>query len=358
MTREKTTTVLITGLGAPGAPGIIKSLRLNGERDLKIVGVDSAADDASGAGMVNAVYSVPIARDPMFIDSLLSICREEKVDVVIPLVTAELPVLADAIGRFEREGIKVQVSSPESLGNANNKFALMSFCGQRGIPVPEFRLVRSREEFEKKAFELGYPDRKICFKPPVSNGMRGFRVIDDTSERMEKLIYEKPDNVYIGYEEFLQIADDADFFPELLLMEYLPGEEYSVDVLVENGNYIASIPRSREKIKMGISFVGVAVNDEEIMEYSRMVVEALGLHGNIGLQFRRDAAGVPKLIESNPRVQGTIVLCTAAGYNMVYNSVKLALGEPLPTFDPKWGTKMVRYWEEIFFDRNGKGFRL
>jgi len=83
-----------------------------------------------------------------------------------------------------------------------------------------------------------------------------------------------------------------------------------------------------------------------------------GLNGNIGLQFRRDENGVPKLIESNPRVQGTIVLCTASGYNMVYNSVKLALGESPMPFEPKWGTKMVRYWEEIFYDRDGESFVL
>jgi len=235
---------------------------------------------------------------------------------------------------------------------------LMSFCAKEGIPVPEFYLVKSVEEFEKRVSDLGYPERKVCFKPPVSNGMRGFRIIDDSPRRMEKLIYEKPDNVYIGYEEFLQIADDADFFPELLVMEYLPGEEYSVDLLADNGRYIASIPRLREKIKMGISFVGITVEDEEIMEYSKMVTETLGLNGNIGLQFRRDENGVPKLIESNPRVQGTIVLCTASGYNMVYNSVKLALGESPMPFEPKWGTKMVRYWEEIFYDRDGESFVL
>jgi carbamoyl-phosphate synthase large subunit len=86
--------------------------------------------------------------------------------------------------------------------------------------------------------------------------------------------------------------------------------------------------------------------------------ETLGLNGNIGLQFRRDENGLPKLIESNPRVQGTIVLCTASGYNMVYNSVKLALGESPMPFEPKWGTKMVRYWEEIFYDSDGESFVL
>ena len=37
---ENTVTVLMTGAGAPGAPGIIRCLRKNGERSIRIVGVD------------------------------------------------------------------------------------------------------------------------------------------------------------------------------------------------------------------------------------------------------------------------------------------------------------------------------
>ena len=33
-------TVLMTGCGAPGAPGIIKGFRNNGERSIRLIGVD------------------------------------------------------------------------------------------------------------------------------------------------------------------------------------------------------------------------------------------------------------------------------------------------------------------------------
>jgi carbamoyl-phosphate synthase large subunit len=136
-------------------------------------------------------------------------------------------------------------------------------------------------------------------------------------------------------------------------MEYLPGDEYSVDVLVDNGRFISAIPRSRDHIKMGISFVGTVVHDTEIIKYSRRVVEGLKLNGNIGLQFKRDKTGIPKIIESNPRVQGTIVLCTAAGENMVYEAVKLGIGEEVTVPKVNWGVKMIRYWDELFIDSNG-----
>ena len=342
---------MITGAGAPGAPGIIKSLRL-GDKGVKIVGVDAALSESIGIGMVDKSYKIPLANDPDFIKEVLNIAVLESVDVIIPLVTRELLVFSETKHMFAEQGINVIVSDHKQLDIANNKYNLMQFCKDNDVPVPDFYLVKSIGEFKQKAYELGYPGKKICFKPPVSNGLRGFRIIDDSQNKMESLLNEKPNNVFIGFDEFIQIANDADFFPELLLMEYLPGEEYSVDVLAHKGKYIQAIPRSRDKIKMGISFVGRAVEDNKILDYSKQLVEKLGLHGNIGIQFRRDVNGVPKIIESNPRVQGTIVLCTAAGFNMVHNAVMLNTGQELPEYDIKWGTKMIRYWEESFFDKD------
>ncbi|MGB9596889.1 MAG: ATP-grasp domain-containing protein, partial [Candidatus Poribacteria bacterium] len=134
--------------------------------------------------------------------------------------------------------------------------------------------------------------------------------------------------------------------------------EYSVDVLANQGEPILVIPRLREKITMGISFVGITKNNKEIIKASQQIVKTLMLNGNIGLQFKEDENGIPKIIESNPRVQGTIVLCTASGANMVYLAVKLALRENIVIPEVKWNTKMIRYWNEIYYDENGYAFTL
>jgi carbamoyl-phosphate synthase large subunit len=353
MKKLKPIRVFITGVGAPGAPGIIKSLRKVTERKIEITGGDANLSNSSGAGLLDRTFSIPFPESPDFIDKVLSICTNEKIDVVIPLVTRELMVFAENKERFALKGISVSVSDPEPLRIANNKYLLMKFCRENNIPTPDFRLVNTLQEFRDGAAQLGYPPEKICFKPPVSNGLRGFRIIDDSHDRMHTLMNEKPNNIYIGFDEFVSICNSADYFPELLVMEYLPGEEYSVDVLADNGRFISAIPRSRDYIKMGISFAGTTVNDMEIIRYSKSVVEGLKLHGNIGLQFKRDKNGVPKIIESNPRVQGTIVLCAAAGENMVYEALKTGIGEKPVIHEINWGVKMIRYWDEIFLDKDG-----
>lgn len=358
MKKLKSINVFITGAGAPGAPGIIKSLRYVTEREIRITGGDASVATAVGAGLLDKIIQIPPADSPDFAKELLRICIREKADVVLPLVTRELIPLSKQKQKFRACGITVSVSDTRALETANNKYLLMKFCRDNDIPVPEFQLVNTLEQFEQAAVRLGYPDRKICFKPPVSNGQRGFRIINDSQDRMVSLLNEKPNNVFIGYDEFATICNSSSFFPELIVMEYLPGEEYSVDVLVDNGRFISAIPRSRDHIKMGISFVGTTVNDKEIIDYSRRIVEGLGLNGNIGLQFRRDGNGTPKIIESNPRLQGTIVLCTAAGENMVYKAVKLAMGEDPGKPGVRWGVRMIRYWDELFLDENGNKIEI
>lgn len=353
MKKLKDIKILITGAGAPGAPGIIKSLRKVTERKIEIYGGDANTGNSVGVGLLDKTFQIPFAESSDFIEKVLAICLNEKIDIIIPLVTRELFVFASNKNLFLENGIAVSVSDPEPLNTANNKYLLMKYCRENNIPVPGFYLVKSMGEFKEAATQLGHPEEKICFKPPVSNGLRGFRIIEESQDRLFSLLNEKPNNVYIGFDEFISICNAGSYFPELILMEYLPGDEYSVDVLVDNGKYISAIPRSRDHIKMGISFVGTVVKDNEIIDYSRKVVEGLKLNGNIGLQFKRDKNGIPKIIESNPRVQGTIVLCTAAGENMVYEAVKIGLGEKTEIPEIKWGVKMIRFWDELFLDSNG-----
>ena len=351
-------TVLITGAGAPGAPGIIKSLRKVKERKIRIIGVDMDSD-SSGFAMVDGGYVGERAESKDFIAKILKICEEEDVDVVIPLVTNELMKFARSLSEFERIGTKVVISSPEGLEIVNNKHHLMQICKENNLPTPQFYKVQSWDEFESAIYDLSYPELPVCFKPPVSRGSRGFRILKEDVNRLDLLMNYKPTDLFTTLEEVSKVLKNAEPFPELLVMDYLLGKEYSVDILVNDGKALIVIPRLREKIKMGISFVGTTEDNEAIIKYSKKVVNLLGLHGNIGLQFKLDANDIPKIIESNPRVQGTIVLCTAAGVNMVYDAVKLALGEQIhdKQEDVKWGVKMIRYWDEVYVE-DGKYFSI
>ncbi|MFW6376892.1 MAG: ATP-grasp domain-containing protein [archaeon] len=352
---EADVSVLMTGAGAPGAWGIIRSLRSTDEREVYIVGVDMDPD-AYGLALVDEQYRVPAGGDDGYVPRIADIVSEVGVDVVLPLTTDELQPLAN---NREEIDARVMVSDPEALGIANDKAALYGFLEDNDFDsAPDFRRVEDESSFAEAVESLGYPDEPVCFKPVVGSGMRGFRVLDPAADRATRLLEEKPGEPVTTLEEIRPVLASADPFPELVVMEYLPGKEYSVDALAMGDDVGPVVPRSRAKTRAGISFRGVVERDETLIDEASAICRDLGLEYNVNLQFKHDADGNPKLIEINPRVAGTIIMCVGAGANLPYLGVKHALGESIPDVNVQWGTWMARYWNEIFRKPSGETFHV
>jgi carbamoyl-phosphate synthase large subunit len=345
----------MTGAGAPGASGILRSLRTAPFLDAHVVGVDMD-DSAYGLALVDEAFTVPPGDDPDYVSRMAAIARVVDADVVLPLTTAELQPLADERHVFDAT---VMVSPADALAVANDKAALYEFLAAEGFDcVPDYRTVDTRRGFEAVVEDLGYPEEPVCFKPPVASGKRGFRILDDREDRLTRLLEEKPDAAVTTLEEVLPVLTSADSFPELAVMEYLPGEEYSVDALAMGESVGPVVPRTRSRTRAGITFQGSVERRPDLVEEAGAVCRTLGLEYNVNLQFREDASGTPRLLEINPRVAGTIVMCVGAGANLPALAVAHALGESLPAVDVDWGTSMVRYWTEVFHSPDGQPFHV
>jgi carbamoyl-phosphate synthase large subunit len=339
--------ILMTGAGAPGAAGIIKCLQQNPSFNITVADADS---NAIGKHLIKNFEIIPFATDVNFIEAVLAGCRKHNIHVLLPLVTKELIPLALHKKDFEANGVKVLVSEAASLEIANNKSKLYEFLQWRGIDVPDFRIIETIDQFKTAAAELGYPGKTICFKPSESNGSRGFRIINADLDEAHLLFNEKPNASFISYNDAVRILSSKSF-PELLLSEFLPGEEYSVDCLANNGNTIIAVPRLRKKMINGITAEGEFVKDENIITYCAQIIQELKLHGNIGIQVKKSAAGKFLILEINPRVQGTIAAALGAGVNLPALAVKQELGLTITPgeMDVKWGTKFGSYRTEVFF---------
>jgi carbamoyl-phosphate synthase large subunit len=142
-------------------------------------------------------------------------------------------------------------------------------------------------------------------------------------------------------------ATTADF----VVQEYLPGAEYSVDVLADaSGRVIASVPRVRERIDSGVSVAGRTMHDAELERLGAAVVTLAGLTYVANVQFRRDAAGRAALLEVNPRAPGTLALTVASGVDMPRLALDSLRGMPLPASAGFREVAMVRYLEERFVE--------
>ena len=337
----------MTGAGAPGAPGIIQCLLQQNTVELTVADAD---ENAIGRYLHPAFVLIPKAGDDNFISAMLKICIERKIEFVLPLVTKELLPLAQNKQQFEEAGVKVLVSSQEAISISNDKAACYSFLHANHIAVPKFFVVKTAKAFIAAAQALGYPHSTFCFKPSQSNGSRGFRVVDPAVDEVDLLFNHKPQNTFITYDKAEAIFLSKSF-PELLVMEYLPGEEYSVDCIAQDGEAKLVVPRVRKKMINGITVQGTFVHDDDVIQYCKTVIKAVKLHGNVGIQVKKNAAGAPVLLEINPRVQGTIVAALGAGVNLPLLAVKQEAGIPIgpEELSIRWGTHFSRYWTEVFY---------
>ncbi len=332
--------VLITGAGAPGIIGTIYSIRNNFDgRKCHIIGTDSNAK-VVGKTFADSFHTIPKADTPRYLEELLAICERTGTEVLIPQNTVELEILADNRQSFERIGTKVLVSDSEAVSSANDKERIAEIARSNDIPTAISFSADNAHDLLEKAGRLGWPNIPVVVKPPNSNGSRGLRVIDESVDLKRRFYEEKQGDVLTKMEVLLKVLGDD--FPRLMVMEYLPGLEYSVDVLC--AERVTAVPRLRTAIRSGITFAGRLDRQVDIIDYSERLCEVLGLKYAVGLQLKMDEDDVPKLLESNPRVQGTMVMSTLAGANIIYGAVKHALGEVVPVFNIDWDLELMRYW--------------
>jgi carbamoyl-phosphate synthase large subunit len=337
------TTILVTACGAPGTAALLRGLRENGEREVRLVGVDMA-ERAVGKHLCDAFHLVPAGADPGYADAVLEIVERERVDVVLPQSSFDLPGLAEARERFP---VPVLVSSPETVRRSNDKAETYELLQRIGVPTIEFRRVAGGRQVEAAARELGYPDRPVCFKPVFSSGSRGFRVLDPTVDRAHQLLHERPGSVAMRLEEALELLPETGG-TELLVMEVAEGGERTIDGIAGGGRILLGHPKTRESMRAGLAMYFVTLDEPELMEIGDRIVRELEIDWffNIQLVGRH-------VIEVNPRIS-TIVY--QEDLNLPWLGVKRALGEisddELAALQPRVrpGRTALRYFDQLEWD--------
>jgi carbamoyl-phosphate synthase large subunit len=310
----KDVTVLVSACGAPGMAALLRALRENGERRVRLVGTDMS-ERAVGRLLCDAFRLVPPGSDPAFADAVLDVCAAEGVDVVLPQSSFDLAGLAAARERFD---VPVLVSSPETVRRSNDKAECYALLHRIGVPAPAFRRVRGAAAVAEAARELGYPERPVCFKPVFGSGSRGFRVLDPEVDRAHQLLHERPGSVAMRLEEAVELLP-ADGGPDLLVMELATGGERTIDGIADGHRIVLGHPKTRESMRAGLAMYFVTLDDPGLMELAERIVAALEIEHFFNIQLVGE-----HVIEVNPRIS-TVVY--QEDLNLPYLGVKRALGE-------------------------------
>jgi len=310
--------ILITGAGGAAAVSVWKSLA--GQHELTMADMDPLA---AGLYLVPADRRLIIPRgdDPALIPALFEACKARRVEALLPTVDAELAPVATEHARFAAIGVQLPISPVECLRICRDKQLLLEKV-KGHVPIPE-----------NEPLTQAVADRVTSFprlvKPRAGAGSRGV--------------------AKIGSREDLEaLPKDGSY----LLQEFLPGEEYSVDVYVaRDGRVVGAVPRERMKIDSGIAVASRTISVPEVIQSAVKTATTIGIRGTANVQFKRAADGVFKLLEVNPRFPGTLPLTVAAGIDMPKLMADELMGKRLPDGPiPFRELMVVRYWTEHYVD--------
>jgi carbamoylphosphate synthase large subunit len=238
----------------------------------------NTVDDHGKFVYTNYIPNIPFIDEDNFIESINGIIKENKIDFIIP---AHDSVVLKMAKHQNEINSRVITSTHETCEICRSKLKTYKrFEGIINIP----RIYETEDE-------INFP---VFLKPEVGQGSKGtFKVYD-----------KKNIEFYLGKD------------PTLLILEYLPGKEYTVDCFTDrSGNLLFSEGRERYRINNGISVNSKPVKDLRFKEIAEKINNTISFRGVWFFQVKERSSGDLVLMEIAPRIAGTMGLYRNMGIN-------------------------------------------
>jgi carbamoyl-phosphate synthase large subunit len=304
--------ILITGAGGSTASYLCRSL----EKKYQIILCD-ANPDCAGLHSKYKSYVVPFGSDPKFEEVLTKIIEENNIDYAAPGCDTELSKFWNMKEKFGN--LRLILPNKDFIDLSLNKKELME-------------KLRDKKISDIKT----YTKQKAMFpafvKPIKGSGSRNAHKIN-SKDQLE------------GYFKLYGYNED-----EVLIQEFIGGQEYTVSVIVNNKNKIINIVPKKIIFKRGITRIAVSEKNEEINRVCKQIVEFFKPCGpfNVQLVVREE---IPYIFEINPRISTTTVLTSEVAGNEIELVIDNFDKENINSdFDFEENVFMARYEESIFYE--------
>lgn len=254
-----------------------------------------------------------------YVDWCLQFCAQQGVALFVPGKAAIN--IARRVNEFQDIGTQVLLcADADILMLLDNKAAFGAAVDQTSTPTAETIEIRNLSEFQSAYADLKQRHSTLCLKPSVSVFGLGFRIIDEAHDALEHIL--------AGQEQMLNIHEitramqgKPDFNPSLLLMEFLAGEEWSVDCVAEYGELIYAIQRRKSNEPSTPQYID---NHPDIARMSDVLTRQFKLNGLFNIQFRTGEQGI-RVLEINARPSGGSPVACTAGINLPFEAILRAL---------------------------------
>jgi hypothetical protein len=261
-----------------------------------------------------------------YIDYCLDFAHRHAVGLFLPGRNV-LPVVR-ARGRFEAQGTRVLAAGDAAtLRLLASKARLYRAIADQGIVrLPEHAVVNDLAGFDTAWARLRPRHEALCYKPAVGVYGIGFRVVGDRGRMLARL--RDGDPLVISPEDARRGFAAAGRFPDLKVMQYLPGPERSIDCLARGGELLRCVVRRKAEGGQTLE------HNPAVGEVARRLTARLGLTNLFNIQLR-DGNGVSYLLEINPRMSGGTPFACESGLPLPYWALRLAAGTASPEDIPR-----------------------
>lgn len=219
---------------------------------------------------------------------------------------------------FSTAGIRLLTgaTSVTALESIDDKFAFTQHCQAQAIPVAECWRFDNITELKTLLAEHGH--QPLCVKPVTGIFAQGFWRLDSGKEDGEQ--YDSFEHLYftedkkINTEQFINAYTNSKMIQEqpipMLLMPYLAGQEYSIDVVCEYGEVLAAVTRHKTGKIQHIGY------DESVMAIVIPLIKVFDCDGIVSVQTKADDTGQHRALEINSRPSGGIGYTVHSGVDL------------------------------------------
>jgi len=236
-------------------------------------------------------YLVPRITEPGYMELILDICRKERVDGVFSLIDPELSLLAEHEEEFNALGVTVIGSSYELCERTLDKWRMFEWLLARGYACAKSYIDKDKFFRDVKAGRISYP----VFVKPV-RGSASIAITKAEDRETVELLF--------------------DHLDDLLIQEYLKGQEIGVDCYIDmiSGELISVFSKKKLVMRAGETDKGVSFKDPKLFKLVERFVKESGFRGQIDIDIF-DCDGTYYISEVNPRFGGGYPHAYEAGVN-------------------------------------------
>lgn len=280
------------------------------------------------------LYPSPEKSPSDFINSLISLVKKQKHDVLMPVHSVDTYLIAKYKSKLE-PFIKVPLHDYSTIMSVDDKGSLIQIAEDLGIRVPDTYIIKDLNMLNNIAEKIDFP---AVIKLRNRSSSIGLSYVYSKKELISK------------YKETISIFNlSPPDYP--LIQEYIEGDGYGVSLLFNQGDLRAKFTHKRLReypITGGPSTYRISVKNQKMEDMAVKLLTSLNWHGVAMVEFKMDdKTKNPVLMEVNPRFWGSVNQAVQSGVDFPYLLYMMALeGDVKPVLNYEVGVRT----KNIFID--------